>query len=73
MTEMLHFRTSCHPEANGREPVAGERQWKFRFTLEDGRELYVLMGGVAHRDFRSFILREELDDAADVAQEPPHD
>ena len=69
----LRFRTSCHPEANGRKAVPGERQWDFRFTLEDGRELHILAGADAHRDFRSFILREELDDAADVAQEPPHD
>ena len=64
----MHFRTKCHPEANGRKPEDGEYKWDFTFTLDDGQELIIGMGEEAHDDFRSFILREELDDAADEAQ-----
>ncbi len=65
---VLHFKTKCHPEANGRKPKTGEQKWDFTFTLDDGHELIIGMGKKAHDNFRSFILREELDDAADEAQ-----
>ena len=72
MDNDLYLKTACHPEANGRKPLIGERQWDFAFTLEvDGKKLHILMGEEAHRDFRSFVLREELDDAADEAQKEP--
>ena len=62
------YRTRCHPEANGRVPVTGEHQWAFTFTLEDGSTLVIQMGREGHDDFRGFLLREELDDAADAAE-----
>ena len=64
---MLFFMTQCHPLANGREARNGEHSWNFTFKLDDGRVLTVQMGKEAHDDFRSFILREELDDVADAA------
>ncbi len=62
------FRTKCHPEANGRVPVKGEYKWTFTFTLDDGSLLEIEMGREAHDQFRGFILREEMDDAADAAE-----
>ena len=62
------FRTRCHPEANGRVGVKGEYKWDFTFTLEDGSTIVIELGREAHDDFRGFILREEMDDAADTAE-----
>ena len=62
------FRTQCHPGANGRVPVKGEYKWDFWFTLEDGSTLVIELGRDAHDDFRGFVLREEMDDAADAAE-----
>lgn len=62
------LRTCCHPEANGRVPVKGEHKWDFTFTLENGSTLVVEMGRETHDAFRSFILREEVDDAIDAAE-----
>ena len=63
------FRTQCHPEANGRNPEYGEYKWDFKFTLEDGSILMIELGKEAHDDFRGFVLREEMDDAMDAAEE----
>ena len=63
------FRTQCHPEAKGREPQEGEYKWDFKFTLEDGSILMIEMGKEAHDDFRGFVLREEMEDAMDAAEE----
>ena len=63
------FRTQCHPEANGRVPIIGEYKWNFTFTLENGSILVIEMGREAHDDFRGFVLREEMDDAMDAAEE----
>ncbi len=64
----VYLRTICHPEANGRTPSIGEQCWKFTFTLEDRRKLYIMAGREAHDAFRGMLLHEELDDAADEAQ-----
>lgn len=62
------FRTRCHPEANGRVPVTGEYKWDFTLTLEDGSTLMIEMGRETHDAFRGFVLREEIDDAANAAE-----
>ena len=67
------FRTKCHPEANGRHGVPGEYKWDFTFPLEDGSMLEIQMGREGHDDFRGFLLREEMDDAADAAEGSPQD
>ncbi len=64
-------RTQCHPEANGRVGIKGEYKWTFTFTLEDGSVLDIEIGREAHDDFRGFVLREEIDDAADDAETSP--
>ena len=64
---MLNFTTRDHPEANGRTPRVEEQSWTFTFDLEGGRSLVVNMGKECHDIFRGFILREELEDAADEA------
>ena len=71
MTDVT-VRTQCHPLANGRKARNGEHSWSLAFKLDDGRMLTVQMGKKAHDAFRSFVLREELDDAADDAQEDWH-
>jgi hypothetical protein len=69
LTREVHLTYRCkdHPAANGRQPQHGDVQWDFHFTLEDGTILHLLMGKETHDNFRGFLLREELDDAADEA------
>lgn len=63
----LHFRTRDHPEAHGKKPRQGDREWILHWILDDGRILYLSMGKEAHDAFRGFLLHEELDDCADEA------
>ncbi len=69
MTNTLVLRTACHPEANGRQVQHGEQFWEITIPLEDETVLYLHMGRTTHDAFRACVLREELDDAADDAQE----
>lgn len=64
-----HFMTKDCPIANKREPLPGEQMWTFHTELEDGTTLFLYMGRECHDNFRGFLLREELDDAADQAVE----
>lgn len=64
-----YFTTRDCPIANGRAPQSGEQMWEFHWTIEDGSRLWLRMGRESHDKFREFILREELDDAADAAAE----
>lgn len=66
---MITYRTACHPGANGRRIQPGEREWEISFLLEDGTQMCLKMGRLTHDAFRACVLREELDDAADEAQE----
>lgn len=62
-----HYRTKDHPQANDRQPEPSEQAWTFHWTLEDGTILFLHMGKDSHDTFKGFLLREELDDAADEA------
>lgn len=52
MEEIVAFRTTGHPEANGRAPLKGEQAWTLIFPLEDGRKLHVEVG---KEDFQHFV------------------
>jgi hypothetical protein len=52
----LRFRTSDHPEANGRLPKSGELGWTFLFHLEDGRTLFLEMGLRGRAQLESVLL-----------------
>lgn len=66
---IIHYTTKDHPMANGRRPEPGDQSWTFTFELADGTPLQLHVGRECREAFRSFILREELDDAADLASE----
>ena len=68
MTDVI-LRTLCHPDANGRAPQRGDIAWEFKIPLEDGTILHLHMGRESRDALRSFVLREEMDDTADEAQE----
>jgi hypothetical protein len=40
----IHYKTSCHPEANGAKPKVGDVEWTIHMPLENGDTLYVHMG-----------------------------
>jgi hypothetical protein len=40
----MDLRTECHPEANGRQPQAGDTLWTIHLPLEGGETLNVGMG-----------------------------
>lgn len=65
----LTFLTEDHPEAGGRSAVPGDREWAFQFMLEDRQVLRIRGGIKSHQDFRAFILRADIDTAADEAME----
>jgi hypothetical protein len=44
MKTEIHFRSPCHPQANGRTPQPGDVSYTFRFPTEDERELVVEVG-----------------------------
>ena len=56
------FRTSDHPEANGRTPRLGEQEWRLHFPLEDGRTLWLNVGTVGHHALRDMLIQEMTDD-----------
>ena len=73
---ILTFRTRDHPEAGGRLPLLGEREWRFTFSLEDGETLTVATGAVGRRAFIGILHEEATDDAIEeawgvVAPTPP--
>jgi hypothetical protein len=59
----LRFRTIDHPEANGRQPKAGEVAYVIVLPLEDGRSLELGMGPIGITKFREFLGSIDLDDA----------
>lgn len=62
-SEPRHFRTRDFPT----QPTPGDQTWLLHWTLDDGTTLYLEMGKEGHAQFRAWMLREELDDAADEA------
>jgi hypothetical protein len=59
------YRTFCHPEAHGREPMPGEYAWEFLFRLDDGRVLRVQMGKEARDAFYRMLQQDAADDACE--------
>lgn len=65
MERSQDFRTKGHPEANGRQPVAGDHAYTFTFPLENGGELRVHGGHEDLERFSDMIGRMMIDDNAD--------
>lgn len=65
------FRTTDHPEADGRLPQTGDQQWTLRFPLEGGDDYLEVSIGKKGRDaIRAMLIQEESDDAAGRCQCP---
>lgn len=62
----IRFLAKDAPEANA---AYGAQQWTFTFELADGRVLGLVMGREGRDSFRSMLLLEEMDDAADAAMQ----
>ncbi len=72
----IYLRTIDHPEANGRQPKAGEKGYTLIFPLEDGTVLRVGMGSGSFGLFADFIACSMVDDAEREVMEshrPPPD
>lgn len=52
------FRTKDHPEANGREPQAGDQGWTLTFPLEEGGFLFVHTGRTGRDAMRAMLAME---------------
>jgi hypothetical protein len=59
--KIITLRTRCHPEANGRKPIAGETQWAMIFPLESGEILQIKMGKEGFETIGQFILDSMAD------------
>ncbi len=65
------FRSDCHPQANGRQPVSGDVGEEVFLTLESGQKLRLFMGKKGFANFASVILERMADDAMrEDADEP---
>jgi hypothetical protein len=66
---MTEIRTcKDHPEANGRQPVNGERAYTLRFPLETGNDLIVRCGEETFEHFSNMIGSMILDDENDTTK-----
>jgi len=64
------YRTKDHPEANGRQPIAGEHAWTFTFPIEDGSTLTVHVGKKGRAALLNMANQEAADDVIDAALAP---
>jgi hypothetical protein len=58
----LEYRTSDHPEANGRISQSGDRAWDITVPLDDGRVLTLRFGRQALRELQNAVLDELVND-----------
>lgn len=66
MTDYLY--TKDHPQANGREPLAGEHAYQFIFPLANGNSAVICCGVETLEKFREFLGSMQLDDALESPQ-----
>ena len=66
--DTIEFRCKDLPDANGRTPQRGERQFTLTFPLENGDSLKVHMGQESMNYFTSFLGQMLVDDQAEATQ-----
>lgn len=57
-----------HPEANGRQPLAGERGWTLSIPLENGDDYLEIRLGKRGRDAILDMLKQENTELGRVAK-----
>lgn len=63
------FKASDCPDADGRQPLAGEQKWTLSFPLEGGDDyLEIEVGAKGRAAMLAMLKQEEIDDAAEVAR-----
>jgi hypothetical protein len=60
-TEPLYLSTVDDPEANGRQPQAGESRWILDFPLSTGRRLFLTIGRKTRDAWKTMLQQEEED------------
>lgn len=61
------LKTIDDPEANGRQPVAGDERWKLTFKLENGESLDIWCG----KKSRDLMFGMLIADCQDSGEEEP--
>lgn len=57
----MKLRTTCDPEANGRQPQPDDVRYTLTFPLENGEELVVQMGKKGRDLLLGMLICEEED------------
>lgn len=65
---IYRFKTKDCPDANGRQPLAGEQKWTAYFPTADGGRVYIEMGPEGRAAMLSMLAQEDTDDAAEAAE-----
>ena len=65
----MKVRTKDHPQANGRKPEHGEKQWCITLPLENGEDIVICMG----QRGRDFLFGMLIADCADSGEPEPAD
>lgn len=61
MTKITTVRAEDSPDANGRQPLAGEVKWTLKFPLEDGTYLFVQIGKKGMAAMREILKQHDAD------------
>lgn len=65
----FNFKSKDCPDADGRQPLDGEKKWRLSFPLEGGDDrLIVEIGARGRASIRAMLAQEDQDDAMEDKQ-----
>lgn len=65
----FHFKSRDCPDADGCQPLFGEKKWTLSFPLEGGADhLKLEIGSEGREAFKAMLAQEEADDAKELTR-----